>query len=694
MKLEDYPPTHRCDERSSESCERRSGNKIVENLSYNRGLDAALTVASGGVVARSKVNVNVREDDPDQLYMAHNLIDHIESRSSTIDPGSSHVSDMSTDLTIASSIRAPASTIDMKAKESENFASRIFGRDAVQDQFMVNQHHRLHQDMNLNNPPDYRQLSLLQDDLAKMNEENERLKLKLAEIRTNYEQLQSHLSRVLQGQDQQRSAILNKEETLSENYEALALALPRHNSLPERQTFSDNAPQQHGNNPEAAAESSCETAPNSMQETPLLRKRGISLVSGVLSFGCDSLPSKQMKAGESDVQHHHIRKLSPESATNGDNMALSPVKDFDDQLTEKNGPSDIDSGLRKVRVSVRARTEAPMLSDGCQWRKYGQKMAKGNPCPRAYYRCTMAPSCPVRKQVQRCADDNSILITTYEGTHNHPLSPAASVMASTTSAAATMLLSGPTTSTSCPPMKVEPGFPKCLNINNLMTNGANAMRSAVASTPGQLVFPFSGSTATISASAPFPTVTLDLTSNNLSAQQISTLQQRASPFIDGAMQDAATAAAAAAAAAALVFPLGSSYGGNSTSNCGSATSALSSVITTSQAPLTIGKASSSQGGAVQQLQQAFNNLHGDGGPERHPPVAPLAMGSQLNTVMREAQLGGTMSGPMNTEATAGSTLTQPSLVESVSAATAALTANPNFTAALAAAIMSYLTQPR
>ncbi|KAI3958162.1 hypothetical protein MKW98_020804 [Papaver atlanticum] len=79
--------------------------------------------------------------------------------------------------------------------------------------------------------------------------------------------------------------------------------------------------------------------------------------------------------------------------------------------------------VREPRVVVQTTSDIDILDDGYRWRKYGQKVVKGNPNPRSYYKCTSI-ECPVRKHVERASHDLQAVITTYEGKHNHDV-PAA-----------------------------------------------------------------------------------------------------------------------------------------------------------------------------------------------------------------------------------------------------------------------------
>ncbi|KAG2330624.1 hypothetical protein Bca52824_001804 [Brassica carinata] len=293
----------------------------------------------------------------------------------------------------------------------------------------------------------------LREELKKSNEENQRLKEMLSQTTNNFNSLQMQLVAVMRQQEDHHHLATNESKDKDANRHDAPEMVPRQFidlGLPSAEVSSDERITVRSRSPPSLLEDS-----SSRQ-----RAKRVLEIEEMLENESNGWRNR------SKVSKHNA------SSSNGNGNAI-------DQ-------SAAEATMRKARVSVRARSEAPMLSDGCQWRKYGQKMAKGNPCPRAYYRCTMAVGCPVRKQVQRCADDRSILITTYEGNHNHPLPPAAMSMASTTTAAASMLLSGST-------MSNQDGL---MNPTNLFA---------------RTMLPCSSSMATISASAPFPTITLDLT---------------------------------------------------------------------------------------------------------------------------------------------------------------------------------------
>ncbi|KAI4325062.1 hypothetical protein MLD38_030490 [Melastoma candidum] len=96
----------------------------------------------------------------------------------------------------------------------------------------------------------------------------------------------------------------------------------------------------------------------------------------------------------------------------------SPVTKKKKRGTDSANPTAGDTPSSEARTVVHTVSEVDIVNDGHRWRKYGQKMVKGNTNPRSYYRCSWV-GCPARKLVERASHDPKVVTTTYEGHHLH-----------------------------------------------------------------------------------------------------------------------------------------------------------------------------------------------------------------------------------------------------------------------------------
>ncbi|CAN8304776.1 unnamed protein product [Cochlearia groenlandica] len=336
-------------------------------------------------------------------------------------------------------------------------------------------------------------LELTKVEMEEAKEENRRLKTSLSRIKKDFDILQTKYNQLIHQHDQDKSGEEDNERVLiSDREELVLLSLGRSLNSP----FSSSL---MANKEEKKKEIVMEDDTTFDDDDKGFRL-GIEY-KALSKSNDDKVETDNDHANQETTSLEISNKIPSENSFGFKNDHIH--RDHEEEILPQ-------TLVKKTRVSVRSRCETPTMNDGCQWRKYGQKIAKGNPCPRAYYRCTLAPSCPVRKQVQRCSEDMSILISTYEGSHNHPLPMSATAMASATSAAASMLLS----SSSSSPSSSSSADLHSLNFS-LSGNNNNNMITTKPKPP-----------LLQTSSSGHPTITLDLTTSSSSQQPFLSMLNR------------------------------------------------------------------------------------------------------------------------------------------------------------------------
>ncbi|KAL7097228.1 hypothetical protein ACP275_10G130800 [Erythranthe tilingii] len=134
----------------------------------------------------------------------------------------------------------------------------------------------------------------------------------------------------------------------------------------------------------------------------------------------DSVPPLQVIDQIHETKHQDSCGSDETTVTNTREEANGPeYKRRQKRSSERELVSLSETG-KKSKCVVYETGDVGISSDGYRWRKYGQKMVKGSPHPRNYYRCTSS-GCPVRKQTERSMDNASAVVISYKGVHDHDI---------------------------------------------------------------------------------------------------------------------------------------------------------------------------------------------------------------------------------------------------------------------------------
>ncbi|GMN41788.1 hypothetical protein TIFTF001_010997 [Ficus carica] len=441
--------------------------------------------------------------------------------------------------------------------------------------------------------------------MGEVREENEKLKLLLARIVADYQSLQSQLVDILRQQETEPNPSTDCKSPDDHDH---------HHPVHQKNDH-DKKPRDHDDqlvslslgrtsNDERRSKNEI-TKKNGNHDQEGLNDGELALALGSLSETTKNSSSHNNADHDKDEKEDDDQEVEPTEMWPPSKVLKTARSSGDDQPDD--GVSQ-NSPLKKARVTLRVRCDAPT--------------------------------------VQRCAEDMSILTTTYEGNHNHSLPISATAMASTTSAAASILQSRSTTSSSSHPnfllpsaisgsnsaaTSSYPNLPAGLNFSSTTTSATTLFQNPITRSSSQQQFYFPNTS--ISTCNSHPTVTLDLTVPN----------HPYSPHILGRGLSSNTSSA-------LRYP----------STC-----------------LNFSSSSSPASSSVEPINSHYINSYFN--YRNNYPVGS-------NVTYKEA---GFYQPFMNSNTTT-TTTNQQSLTETISAATKAIASNPNFQSALAAALTSFV----